>query len=170
MNTISIIGHRGYSKKYPENTMLAIEKCLDIDLKKYPLLGIEIDLQLTKDGQIVIFHDRTLDHLTGKEGTINDWDYADLKKLTIKHDEHVGQTIPLLKDVFDRVNHKTYLFLELKNRKFDSKIFFRTIVPRNIFLWPPKRYLYAFEFQIFDGKSLGIVSSIGNPLWVSSRG
>ena len=51
--------HRGFSGKYPENTMLAFQKAVEIGAD-----GIELDVQLTKDGEVVIIHDETIDRTT----------------------------------------------------------------------------------------------------------
>ena len=50
--------HRGFSGKYPENTMLAFQKAVEIGAD-----GAELDVQLTKDGEVVIIHDETIDRL-----------------------------------------------------------------------------------------------------------
>lgn len=50
--------HRGFSGKYPENTMLAFEKAVEIGAD-----GVELDVQLKKDGEVVIIHDETIDGL-----------------------------------------------------------------------------------------------------------
>ena len=51
--------HRGFSGKYPENTMLAFQKAIEVGAD-----GIELDVQLTKDGEVVIIHDETIDRTT----------------------------------------------------------------------------------------------------------
>ena len=56
---IKNIAHRGFKGKYPENTLLAFEKAIDVGAD-----GVEFDVQLTKDGEVVIIHDETLDRRT----------------------------------------------------------------------------------------------------------
>ena len=53
--------HRGASEYYPENTMTAFEKALEMGAN-----GIETDVQRTKDGKLVLFHDTTLERVTGE--------------------------------------------------------------------------------------------------------
>lgn len=60
---MKIWAHRGCSQRYPENTMLAFEKAAELK----GLTGIELDIQLTKDGEIVVIHDERVDRTT--EGT-----------------------------------------------------------------------------------------------------
>lgn len=67
--------HRGFSGKYPENTMLAFIKAVEEGVD-----GIELDVQLTKDGIPVIIHDETLDRTTDGVGNVVDFTYEELKK------------------------------------------------------------------------------------------
>ena len=57
--------HRGFSGKYPENTMLAFQKAIEVGAD-----GIELDVQLTKDGEVVIIHDETIDRTTDGKGYV----------------------------------------------------------------------------------------------------
>ena len=57
--------HRGFSGKYPENTLLAFQKALDEGVD-----GIELDVQLTSDGEVVIIHDEKVDRTTDGEGLV----------------------------------------------------------------------------------------------------
>lgn len=72
---MKIYAHRGYSGAYPENTMLAFKKALEAKAD-----GIELDVQLSKDGQVVIIHDETLDRTTTGSGRVFDHSLAELKK------------------------------------------------------------------------------------------
>ena len=60
---MNIFAHRGYSMLYPENTLQAFRKALE-----YGCHGIECDVQLTGDNQIVILHDETIDRLANGKG------------------------------------------------------------------------------------------------------
>ena len=62
--------HRGFSGKYPENTMLAFQKAIEVGAD-----GIELDVQLTKDGEVVIIHDETIDRTTDGKGYVVDYTY-----------------------------------------------------------------------------------------------
>lgn len=67
--------HRGASAYAPENTMSAFKKAIELEAT-----GIELDLQKTKDGKIVIFHDRTIDKHSNGTGKISDYTYEKLLK------------------------------------------------------------------------------------------
>ena len=65
---MKVFAHRGFSGKYPENTMLAFKKAEEVGC-----YGIELDVQLTKDDEIVIMHDETIDRTTSGTGNIRDY-------------------------------------------------------------------------------------------------
>ena len=68
--------HRGASAYVPENTMLAFKKAVELEAT-----GIELDLQKTKDGKIVIFHDEYIDRKSNGTGKIGDYTYNELTSL-----------------------------------------------------------------------------------------
>ena len=73
---IDIIAHRGYSGKYPENTMTAF-KAAERSLAD----GIEMDVRFTKDKQLVVIHDETVNRTTDGKGLVSEFNLKDLKKL-----------------------------------------------------------------------------------------
>ena len=91
---IRIWAHRGCSMVYPENTLPAFEAAA-----KLPnVTGIELDVQLSKDGEIVVFHDESVSRVTDGEGRIADLTFQELRELRFKHDN--SQTfIPTLREV-----------------------------------------------------------------------
>ena len=110
MKTTKLIAHRGLhkGKEIPENSMLAFQKAVE---KNY---GIELDITISKDNEIVVFHDDTLNRLCNVNGNIEDFEYSFLKKLKLyETDEH----IPLFSGVLDLVENKVPLFIEIKKHK-----------------------------------------------------
>ncbi|WP_177244101.1 glycerophosphodiester phosphodiesterase family protein [Alkalibacterium sp. 20] len=90
------IAHRGFSGQYPENTLLAFERAYEAGAD-----GVELDVQLTKDKEVVIFHDDTIDRMTGGTGKLNDYTLIDLESYPITHplQENLKQQfIPTLSD------------------------------------------------------------------------
>ena len=73
---MKIYAHRGYSGMYPENTMLAFQKAAETGCD-----GIELDVQLTKDGTVVVIHDETVDRTTWGTGRVVDYTFEELRKL-----------------------------------------------------------------------------------------
>ena len=101
MSKTKIFAHRGASGYAPENTLeafaLAITQGAD---------GIELDVQLTKDGIPVVIHDETIDRVTEKKGWVKDYTLKELKELTVlknKFPEYSAAKIPTLEEVLDAV-------------------------------------------------------------------
>ena len=93
---MKIIAHRGFSGVYPENTMLAFRKAIEIGAD-----GIELDVHLSKDGQVMIIHDEALKRTTGLDGVISDYTRAELEKISAgktKNDEFGFTPIPSLEE------------------------------------------------------------------------
>ena len=67
------VAHRGLAGLYPENTMIAFEKCLE-----YNPEAIEMDVQMTKDGELVVFHDEEVSRCTGAKGWVKDMTLAEM--------------------------------------------------------------------------------------------
>ncbi len=100
------ITHRGvFSKEAPENSLAAFDKAVQ---KGY---SIELDVQLTADGEIAVFHDANLKRMCGVRRRLSRCTLAELKKYTLKGTE---QKIPALREVLDSVDGKVGLVIELK--------------------------------------------------------
>ncbi|EGC82850.1 glycerophosphodiester phosphodiesterase [Anaerococcus prevotii] len=106
------IAHRGFKGAYPENTMLAYEKAIEVGAD-----GIEFDVHLTKDSELVIIHDETLERTTDGKGLIKDKTLQELKKLNASKGylNCKDQTIPTLREYFDFAKNKDIITnIELK--------------------------------------------------------
>lgn len=91
--------HRGFSGKYPENTMLAFRKAVEAGAD-----GIELDVHLSKDGEIVIMHDERVNRTTDGEGFIADYTYDELLNFDASADfmgEYGVNRIPTLREYFE---------------------------------------------------------------------
>ena len=73
---MKVYAHRGYSGKYPENTMLSFQKAAETGCD-----GIELDVQTTKDGVLVVIHDEAIDRTTDGTGLVKDYTYEELVSL-----------------------------------------------------------------------------------------
>jgi len=113
-----IFAHRGFSGYYPENTMLAFQKASETVCD-----GIEMDIQLTKDGEIVIMHDEALDRTTNGSGYLKDHTLAELKELSVGVNFKgffPRQTIPTLKEYFSFIRTTNLITnIELKTGLFE---------------------------------------------------
>lgn len=101
-----IYSHRGYSGKYPENTMIAFEEAYRAGSD-----GIELDVQMTSDGSVVIFHDESLERITGTKGLIKDISYDSLPRTT-----EGNHPIPLLSEYLSWVRTRDIITnIEIKS-------------------------------------------------------
>ncbi|MCP8310974.1 MAG: hypothetical protein L6N94_05695 [Candidatus Methylarchaceae archaeon HK01M] len=108
-----IIAHRGASSYEPENTLRAIERALDVRADM-----IEVDVRSSKDGQIVVIHDGSVDRTTNGKGHVKDLTLEELKKL----DAGKGEKIPTLKEVIDYVRQKVILVIEIKVTNIERSV------------------------------------------------
>ncbi len=115
MDKVTLYAHRGYRQKFPENTMIAFKEALKLDVD-----GIETDVRMTNDYNIVIMHDANLDRTTNGHGHICDRSLAQVKEADagIKFgEEFKGEKVPTLEELLillkDRPDQK--LLLELKD-------------------------------------------------------
>lgn len=133
---MKIWAHRGCSQRYPENTIMAFEKAAQID----GLTGIELDIQMTKDDEIVVIHDERVDRTTSGTGYVRDFTYLQIRQLGIENGNGQKEKIPSMIEVLDLLqeNMKAGLLLniELKNsvipyEKMEDKIL-HMIAARNL--------------------------------------
>lgn len=104
---IQNIAHRGYSIRYPENTLLSFSKALETGCD-----GIELDVQLSRDGIPVIMHDELVDRTSDGHGPLKDMTFAQLRELHLPE----GEQIPALAEYFELVkNSAVWTNIELKN-------------------------------------------------------
>jgi glycerophosphoryl diester phosphodiesterase len=105
--------HRGACSHAPENTLAAFHLAIDQKAR-----AIELDVQLTKDQEVVVFHDVHLDRTTDGTGRVKDHLLADLKQLNAGisfNPAYQEETIPTLNEVFEQLPPETILNIELKN-------------------------------------------------------
>lgn len=102
---MKIIAHRGFSEKYPENTLLAYEKAIEVGVD-----GIDVDLRLSRDEKVIVFHDSNLKRITGVDKEPEVLNLNELQSLDAGEEE----VIPSLDQVLKLVNARTTLILEIK--------------------------------------------------------
>ena len=110
-----IIAHRGASKQFPENTTAAFDAALIQGCD-----AIELDVQLSRDGVPVVYHDRTLSRAGGGRRHVADLDLVELRRLNAAArggSTAAHQPIPTLEEVLRRYGGRTRLLLEIKTRE-----------------------------------------------------
>lgn len=100
----AIIAHRGASALAPENTLAAFRKAMEARAD-----GIELDVHLSADGEVVVIHDADLSRTTNGQGKVHQTTLAELRKL-----DAGGEPVPLLEEVLQILDERTFLNIELK--------------------------------------------------------
>jgi glycerophosphoryl diester phosphodiesterase len=97
---ITPIAHRGASSYAPENTFAAFDLAVEMGIGE-----IELDVHFTKDSQIIVIHDETLDRTTNSTGPVCDWTLEELQSLDAGSwfdEKFSGEKIPALGETLDR--------------------------------------------------------------------
>jgi len=108
-----VFAHRGASKFAPENTIASFRSALEMGA-----LALELDITLSKDGEVVVIHDDTVDRTTDGKGAVADLNLAEIKEMDAGSwfsTQFVGEKIPTLQEVFAFVQDKALINIELKN-------------------------------------------------------
>jgi len=113
MADILKISHRGANAYEPENTLRALKRALE-----YAVDMVEVDVRETKDGQIVVIHDETLERTTNGRGHVHQTSFSELRKLNAGK----GERIPTLQEVIDLVKGRVGLIVELKDPRTTDKV------------------------------------------------
>ena len=107
-----IIAHRGASHDAPENTLASVNLAWK---RKAP--SVEIDLYLSRDRRLVVYHDKTTGRIGGRDRAVSDQTLEELRQLDVgswKSPEYEGEQIPTLEDVLETVPAGRRLFIEIK--------------------------------------------------------
>jgi glycerophosphoryl diester phosphodiesterase len=115
---VQVFAHRGAKLAAPENTLPAFQKALDMGAD-----GIELDVQCSKDGALMILHDFTLDHTTNGHGLLKEFSAAELAALDAGSHfspDFAGTRIPTLEQIFDLVGSRCRINVEIKSQEPDG--------------------------------------------------
>lgn len=111
-DNIWVAAHRGFSSNYPENTMSAFKAALDEGVDQ-----IETDIRVTKDGELVLIHDGTVDRTTNGTGKVNSFTLAELKQL----DAGKGEKIPTFIELMELVKDHPTITLDIELKEYPSQ-------------------------------------------------
>lgn len=107
------IGHRGAGAYEPENTLKSFEKAINLGVN-----AIEFDVRQTKDKELIVFHDKKIDRLTGDKGFVKNLTLKQIKSLTVG-----GEPIPTFQEALDFIGKRVEkIFIELKEMGLERKI------------------------------------------------
>lgn len=105
-----LVAHRGIHNNLdiPENSILAFKRCLELKT------AIELDIQLTSDNELVVFHDDNLKRMTGIDAIVEDLSLDEIKNLRLLDTK---EKIPRLEEILTLVNGRVLIDIEVKNTK-----------------------------------------------------
>ncbi len=98
---VKVIAHRGFSGKFPENTVLAFQKAVELNVDE-----IEFDVKITKDNKLVLLHDETVDRTTNGKGKVSEMNLREIKELDAGswfNPEYKGTTIPTFEEALKNI-------------------------------------------------------------------
>lgn len=113
--------HRGLHDKsagIPENSLAAFARAAENGY------GMELDVQLSRDGKVVVFHDDTLDRICGVKKRVDELDYSELSSLSLSG---TNERIPLFSEVLKTVDCRTPIIVELKNGRSNKELCEKTL-------------------------------------------
>lgn len=143
-NQVQLVAHRGGSALAPENTLAAFRNALH-----YPIDAVELDVQMSRDGHVIVFHDNTIERLTNGSGNILDLDFAYLRSLDAAAHFSGGwpeqQQIPTLREVLALVKGQAQVYIEIKTSKRDGVT---------------GRYPYIVQSVIEDVRAAGMLDQV----------
>jgi len=102
-----IVGHRGAAGYAPENTLLSFEKAIELGCP-----AVELDVHLSKDGEVIVIHDAKVDRVTDGRGKVRKMTLEQLRALRCPLD----QRLPTLREVLETIDGRARIFIELKVR------------------------------------------------------
>lgn len=136
------IAHRGFSGRYPENTLLAFEKAIELGCR-----WLECDVRITSDGVPVVIHDATVDRTTDGTGAVTDLTWSGIRMLDAgswKGAAYNGERIPSLDELLDTVNGRAQIVIELKCDSERADEIFDIVERKNAISWTVAS---AFEWE-----------------------
>ena len=116
-SNIFVAAHRGWSEKYPENTMLAFRKAAQLGVDQ-----IEMDIRVTKDGELVVIHDDKVDRTTNGTGKVCDFTLEELKQLDAgikKGQEFAGEKIPTFVEFLEFVRDLPDMTVDFEFKEYN---------------------------------------------------
>ena len=109
---IAVIGHRAGRGIRPENTLIAIRNAMKLGIDY-----VELDIRATKDGQLVIMHDREVDRTTNGKGAVKDLTLAEIRALDAGSKfgpKYAGEKVPTFEEVLKLCRHKMHIYVDHK--------------------------------------------------------
>lgn len=116
---IYVAAHRGWSTVYPENTMTAFRAALTL-----PIDQLETDVRITKDGELVLIHDATVDRTTNGTGLVCEKTFDEIRALDAgswKDEKFRGEKIPTLREFMELVKDHPTITLDIELKEYPTE-------------------------------------------------
>ncbi|MBM4166751.1 MAG: hypothetical protein FJ218_07555 [Ignavibacteria bacterium] len=123
-----VAAHRGCSDTFPENTLVAFRRAIEVGIDM-----IELDIQCSSDGKVIVFHDHRINRTTNGRGKISTFTLRELQNFDVGswfHPQFSNEIIPTLRDVLKICQGRIKLIIEVKSYGNDAKYNF--IVEKSI--------------------------------------
>lgn len=150
---VNVVAHRGFSGKYPENTQIAFEKALALNVEM-----IELDLHLSRDRHLIVIHDPTVDRTSDGTGKVEELTLAEIKSLNAGSwfaPEFHDQKFLTFQEALDIMANKVRLNIHIKAYDHDREIIVPLVVEE-----VKKRELFDSAFVASDQDSLVLAKKI----------
>ena len=124
-----ICAHRGAMQSHPENTIAAFKEAIRLGAQM-----IEFDVRLTKDNELIVIHDETVNRTTNGSGLVNELTLSEVRKLDAgswKSKEFVGEKVPTLKETLQIMPQNIWLNIHLKGNKKLGKETAKMVISEN---------------------------------------
>lgn len=160
-DNFTIIAHRGASAYYPENTLVSFQKAIEMGIDM-----IELDIQLTRDGEVAVFHDEKITRCTNGKGRIADYTLIELKKLDAGSwfdSEYKDTKIPALEEVLSLCRDKVAVNIEIKTEAVAETIS-GGIEEKTLKIVERNRMMEHIIYSSFDPRAIRHLKQIDNRL------
>ncbi len=122
---MKFIAHRGFSRRFAENSLPAFQAVIDHPCNGRSLIGIELDIHLTSDERIPVMHETTVTGHNGETVPVAHCTFDELQRLFQKKHGTAVPHVPAIEEVLDLVGHRTELCFEIKEGPYDLNRFSR---------------------------------------------
>jgi len=132
------IAHRGASAYEPENTLRAFERAIELGATM-----LELDVNLSRDGHLIVIHDADLSRTTDGTGRVNELSLAQIKRF----DAGLGERVPTLTEVIELARGRVQLYIELKGqdtpepvvKTLQEAVFVDQVIVGSFYPWLPQK-------------------------------
>ena len=113
---IYVAGHRGYPEKYPENTLVSFQAAINVQVDM-----LELDIQMTQDGELILMHDSTVDRTTDGTGSIREKSLAEIRQLDAGirfNSQFQGTRVPTFREFLEMVRDNQEMLYNFEIKEY----------------------------------------------------